>query len=275
MQQSSAAAEISSLARLLDLQRPLVGLDVETTGTSYDLDRVVQIGCIKVTPEGEVIEKSTLINPEMRIPPEVTEIHGITDEMVREAPKFRQVARSMADFFHMCDWSGYSLNFDLTMVRNEFKRTDVLCTMEGRMFDPNKVMMEYHRRNLETAIRIYMGNEAAEEFKKGAHNAAWDIHWTMRLGAAMLVKIPELPHTMEAIHVKYFETPEDGYVDVDRKLVWRFNEATMAFGQHNGVPLRAVPRKYLNWMLDGEFSPHVLQMVQDAKEGKFPVREKK
>jgi DNA polymerase-3 subunit epsilon len=77
---------------LLEFERPIVAFDVETTGTSFERDRIVQVGLIKMYPGGEMNEWETLINPGIPIPSEATEVHGIDDEAVREAPTFRDKA---------------------------------------------------------------------------------------------------------------------------------------------------------------------------------------
>lgn len=296
MSQPFELSDLRQLATLLSIQRPLVGIDVETTGTCREQDRVVQIGCIKVHPDGRVEERSTLINPLMAIPPESTAVHGITDEKVNgckacggskaehegEAcdeflpwPTFQQVAKSFAEFLHMVDFAGYNVPFDVGTIEAEFKRVKVLATLEGRYIDPNQIMHHYHRRNLEAAVRTYMGDAAAEEFAKGAHDAAWDIQWTMRLIAPMLEKHPELPRNVEDLHVKFFETVEEGYIDPTKKFSWRYGEPVMNFGKHQLTPLKHVPRNYWDWMLTGEFSPIVMRIAKEAKEGKFPVKEAK
>lgn len=291
--------ELRNLATLLSIQRPIVGIDVETTGVCREQDRVVQIGCIKVYPDGKVEERSTLINPLMAIPPESTAVHGITDEKVTSCkycetlephhslvnlgddphdfvpwPTFAQVAKSFAEFLYMVDFVGYNVPFDVGTIQAEFARVKVPATLEGRFIDPNQIMQHYHRRNLEAAIRMYLGDAAADEFAKGAHNAAWDIQWTMRLVTPMLDKHPELPRTVEALHVKFFETPEEGYIDASKKFSWRYGEPVMNFGKHQLTPLKHVPRSYWDWMLTGDFLPEVMRIAKDAKDGKFPVKEK-
>jgi DNA polymerase III epsilon subunit-like protein len=291
--------ELISLAKMLDIQRPLVGLDLETTGFSTSMDRIVQIGAIKLTPEGEVIEKSTIVNPGIHIPREVAEVHGITDAIVAACkhcdasklahegggvgcnegfaswPTFKQLAKSFAEFIHMVDWCGYNVSFDIRFLEAEFKRCGVPATLEGRILDANKIMYHYHRRDLEAAVREYLGDEAAKEFKKGAHNAQVDVLWSMRVAEAQLHKHTELPRSIEPLYVQFFETPEPGFIDADRKFAWRDGEPVISFGNKwLSTPLAHVAKadpKFLRWIIAEDFSPRVKQIAQDALNGIFPV----
>lgn len=291
--------ELISLAKMLDIQRPLVGLDLETTGFSTSMDRIVQIGAIKLTPDGEVIEKSTIVNPGIHIPREVAEVHGITDSMVRACrhcggslelthdsnsdcpgfapwPTFKQLAKSFAEFIHMVDWCGYNVSFDIRFLEAEFRRCGVPATLEGRILDANKIMYAYHKRDLEAAVEEYLGKAAAEEFRKGAHDARVDVLWSMRIATAQLERHTELPRNVEALHVKFFETPEPGFIDAEKKFSWRDGEPVVNFGEKwISAPLRHVAandRKFLKWIIDKDFSPVVKRIAQDALDGKFPVQ---
>lgn len=285
---------------MLDIQRPLVGLDLETTGFSTSMDRIVQIGAIKLTPDGEVIEKSTIVNPGIHIPREVAEVHGITDAIAAACkhcnasrfahdgggvgcndgftpwPTFKQLAKSFAEFVHMVDWCGYNVSFDIRFLEAEFRRCGVPATLEGRILDANKIMYTYHKRDLEAAVEEYLGKAAAEEFKRGAHDARVDVLWSMRVAEAQLLRHSELPRNVEALHVQFFETPEPGFIDAEKKFAWRDGEPVVNFGEKwISAPLRHVAandRKFLKWIIDKDFSPIVKRIAQDALDGKFPVQ---
>ena len=104
----------------LNLKRPIVFFDLETTGVDTAKDRIVEVSMIKVMPDGEEVVRTRRINPQMHIPEQASEIHGITDEDVKDCPTFAQVAKSMAQFIDGCDFGGFNSNrFDLPMLVEE------------------------------------------------------------------------------------------------------------------------------------------------------------
>ena len=119
----------------LKLERPLVFFDLETTGTNILRDRIVEISAIKVYPDGERTEKTRRLNPEMHIPEEATAVHHITDDMVAEEPTFRQVAKSLYEFFEDCDIAGFNSNkFDVPLLVEEFARVGINFDVTDRKF---------------------------------------------------------------------------------------------------------------------------------------------
>ncbi|MDE5695583.1 MAG: 3'-5' exonuclease, partial [Alistipes sp.] len=119
----------------LNLKRPIVFFDLETTGVDTSKDRIVEISMIKVMPDGEEITRTRRINPGMPIPAEATAVHGITDEDVADAPKFAQVAKSLEEFIRGCDFGGFNSNrFDLPMLVEEFMRAGLNVDLKRRKF---------------------------------------------------------------------------------------------------------------------------------------------
>jgi DNA polymerase III subunit epsilon len=266
-------AELGALATTLELQRPLVWLDLETTGVFRKVDRVVQLGAIKISPDGTVVRKKRLVNPQMLIPPEATEIHHITDDMVKDEPTFEQLATSLAKFIHMVDFGGYNVGFDLDILAEEFTRCRVEATLAGRIVDANKIAHEYNRRTLVAMYERYTGKPLME-----AHDALVDTEAAAECFIAQLAAHPDLPRTVEGLHAKYFETPRDAtHVDAEGKFAWRYDEAVFTFGKYGDTAgslkyVASIDRGYLQWMLRQNFAPQVERIVQDALVGKFPVR---
>lgn len=258
---------------MLDIQRPLVIYDTETTGTNRERDRIVQIGAIKLLPGGGAIEKNTLVNPTIPIPPETTEVHHITDAMVADSPTFAQLAKSFAAFIHMVDWCGYNVWFDVSITVNEFKRARVNATMDGRLVDANKIMHHYHRRNLAAAVEEYLGEAARKEFETQAHDAFVDASWTARVTVAQLKQHGELTRTVEALHVRFFETPEPGYIDPEKKFAWRYGQPVINFGnKYPQRPFQEVDAGFWRWIIDNDFSGFVKKIAADALRGVYPAK---
>lgn len=119
----------------LKLERPLIFFDLETTGTNITKDRIVELSYVKVYPDGHEETKSRRINPEMPIPPASTAVHHITDEDVKDAPTFRQVAKALSQIFADSDIAGYNSNkFDVPLLIEEFNRVGLSFDLEGRQF---------------------------------------------------------------------------------------------------------------------------------------------
>lgn len=252
----------------LRLTRPLVWVDTETTGTSTQIDRIVQVGLIKCRPDAEPTYWDTLVNPTIPIPPESTEIHHITDEMVRDAPTFAKLAPVLHVGFEECDFGGYNIRFDLSMIGAEFARVNRKSDFSDRkLVDGQRMYHREFRRNLTAYIKEMLGEE-----HEGAHGAPADISGTRRAVLAHLERNQDLPRTVEGLHEEFFVKPGTGYVDAEGKFVWRYGEACFNFGKFPGIPLRQVSRSYLNWMMNAEFSPEIKKIVSDALDGKFPVR---
>src|ERR1700733_1392279 len=118
---------------MLQLTKPLAVIDLETTGVSLGSDRIIEIAIVKIMPDGKKLVKRKLINPEMPIPAASTEIHGITDAMIADAPTFRQVANELKQFIEHCDLAGYNSNrFDIPMLVEEFLRIGMEFEGKGR-----------------------------------------------------------------------------------------------------------------------------------------------
>lgn len=268
--------DFASLARVLDLQCPLVWLDLETTGVFRKVDRIVQLGAVRIDPNGTVTKKNRLVNPTIPIPPEATEIHHITDEMVRDAPTFDQLAVSLAKFIYKVDFGGFNVGFDIDILGEEFVRCQVEATLAGRIVDASAIARRYNPRTLSDMYERYTGKKLAD-----AHDALVDTEAAAECFIAQLAAHPDIPRTVEGLHVEYFEKPKsETHVDAEGKFAWRYGEAVFTFGKHGdtAASLKYVAHTdagYLHWMLRQSFSPQIELIVKDALAGRFPIREVK
>jgi len=116
---------------MLTLNKPLAVIDLETTGINLSTDRIVEIAIVKIMPDGSRLVKHKYINPEIPIPKQASDIHGITDEMVREAQTFRQAANELRQFLDHSDLAGYNSNrFDIPLLVEEFLRVGIELDMK-------------------------------------------------------------------------------------------------------------------------------------------------
>jgi DNA polymerase III subunit epsilon len=170
----------------LNLKKDLVFFDLETTGLSTSKDRIVQIGLIKHFSDGrEPLERKRLINPEIPISEEATKLHGITNEMVKNEPTFKQVAKALSELIGDADLCGFNSNrFDIPMLIEEFYNSGVKFDMTDRKtIDVWKIFQKMEPRNLKTAYKFYCGKDL-----EGAHDAFNDVRATVEVLEAQLDK---------------------------------------------------------------------------------------
>ncbi len=252
----------------LNLVRPLVFFDLETTGVDPASDRIVEIAAVRLEPGGERESRVRRINPERPIPPGATAVHGIRDEDVREEPTFRQMARSFLDFLDGADLAGFNVaRFDLPLLAREFSDCGLdMKAGERRVLDAMTIFHRKERRDLSAAVRFYLGHDL-----EGAHSADADVAATLQVLDAQLARYPDLPRTVEALDAWTRSTP--GAVDSGGKLLWRGGEVVLGFGKHRGRTLREMVTEapdYLKWILNSDFPADACDIVRGAFDGDFP-----
>ena len=172
----------------LNLTKPLVIFDLETTGLDLVKDRIIQISYIKVSPNGEEERGDELVNPEKPIEPIITQLTGISNEDVKDKPTFKQLAQTLADKFKGSDFAGFnSNNFDIPLLAEEFLRAGIdFDFSKCRMIDACTIFRKMERRNLAAAYKFYCGRKMEEDFE--AHRADQDTEATYRVLMGQLDK---------------------------------------------------------------------------------------
>lgn len=245
----------------LRLTRPVVWLDLETTGLVLQRDRIVEISVIKEWPDGRREERKRRINPGIPIPPQATAIHGIRDEDVRGEPPFERLAKGFAQFLEDSDLGGFGISrFDLPLLLAEFRRADVTFSLEGRaVLDAQIIFHRREPRDLAAACRFYLGREL-----DGAHDSAVDAQAARDVLLAQLDRYPDLPDEPQALSGSLREA---AWVDAEGKLVLVGSEVVVNFGSRRGRSLRELAGSdpdYLQWILEKDFSPEVMEQVRKA-----------
>jgi DNA polymerase-3 subunit epsilon len=243
----------------LKLERPLIFFDLETTGTNITKDRIVELSYVKVYPDGHEETKSRRINPEMPIPPASTAVHHITDEDVKDAPTFRQVAKALSQIFADSDIAGYNSNkFDVPLLIEEFNRVGLSFDLEGRQFiDVQNIFHKMEQRTLVAAYRFYCGKEL-----EGAHSAEADTVATYEVLKSQLDRYPELKNDVKALA----EFSRGGRsLDLAGRIVLNDNdEPVFNFGKHKGSNVIDVFRRepsFYAWMVQGDFPKNTKDVV--------------
>lgn len=232
----------------LNITRPIVFLDLETTGTDLVADRVVQICLLKMLPDSSEEARTRLINPGIPIPKEATDIHGITGADVKDQPRFRDIANALYDFLGGCDLAGYNSNaFDIPFLVEEFARCGIEFPQEGtRLIDVCTIFKRKEERTLSAAYKFYCG-----KILEHAHNAEADVRATYEVFRAQQERYNDIGAlTIEQLHT--FCLPGN-MVDFARYLV-RNNkgEIVFNFGKYKGKPVAQHP-DYARWMLENDF----------------------
>ena len=170
----------------LNLRKPLVVFDLETTGLDLVKDRIIQVSYIKVLPDGTEERGNHLVNPECHIKPEITQLTGIGDGDVKDQPTFKQIAKTLADKFTGCDFAGFNSNhFDIPLLAEEFLRAGIdFDFTKCRLIDAQTIFHKMERRNLAAAYKFYCGRKMEDDFE--AHRADQDTEATWRVLQAEL-----------------------------------------------------------------------------------------
>lgn len=248
----------------LNLKNPIVFFDLETTGTNTTKDRIVELSYLKVFPNGKEELKTKRINPEMAIPKESTEIHGITDEDVKDAPTFRQIAKSLADQIEGCDLAGFnSSRFDIPLLAEEFLRVGVDIDFSKRKFiDVQIIFHKKEQRTLEAAYKFY-----CDKSLEDAHSAEADTLATYEVFKAQLDRYPDLPNDMSKLAEEYSFFNDN--VDLAGRIIRNENGIEVFnFGKHKGKPVSDVLRtepSFYAWMMDADFALNTKQVLTKIK----------
>ena len=247
----------------LNLKRPIVFFDLETTGVDTSKDRIVEISMIKVWPDGKEEVKTRRINPEMPIPAEATAVHGITDADVADAPRFAQVAKSLEEFIRGCDFGGFNSNrFDLPMLVEEFMRAGLNVDLKRRRFiDVQNIFHKKEQRTLVAAYKFYCDKNLDE-----AHSAEADTRATYDVLKAQLDRYDDLENDVDAL-ADYSSRGEAadyaGRILYDEKGVEVFG-----FGKYKGRSVAEVFREepsYYAWMMNGDFPLYTKKVITEIR----------
>ncbi len=263
----------------LNLQKPLVIFDLETTGLDLVKDRVIQLSYIKVYPDGHEERGNELINPEKNIEPIITQLTGISNDDVKEKPTFKQLAAKFNEVFSGSDIAGFNSNhFDVPLLAEEFLRAGIdFDFSKSRLIDVQTIFHKMERRNLAAAYKFYCGRRMEDDFE--AHRADQDTEATYR------VLMGQLDHYTEEHQRKLGENPEgrvltndmqsladfcktNDNVDFAGRIIWADVKGQRTevfnFGKHKGKPVAEVLKLdpgYYGWILNGDFTYNTKQVL--------------
>lgn len=282
----------------LNLKRPLIVFDLETTGLDLVSDRVIQLSYIKIFPDGKEEREDLLVNPNKSIPLEVTALTGITNEQVQSAPTFTEIAPRLNQVFTGCDFAGFNSNhFDIPMLAEEFLRSEIdFDFSKCKLVDAQTIFHKMEKRNLAAAYKFYCGRKMEDDFE--AHRADQDAEATYRVLLGELERYSaenqeeverQLPNDIDFLAA--FSKMNDN-VDFAGRIVWMpvlnkdgkpilnekneiMKQECFNFGKYKGIPVADVLRRdpgYYSWMLASDFTNNTKQVLTRIRLKEFNNR---
>jgi len=251
----------------LNLTRPLIFFDLETTGIDTAKDRIVEISYLKVFPDGHEETKTFLVNPQMHIPESATQVHNITDADVANCPTFRQIARQIESDFKNCDIAGYNSNrFDVPLLAEEFLRAE--CDIDlarCKMIDVQVVFHKMEQRTLAAAYKFYCNKDL-----ENAHSAESDTRAAYQVLMAQLDRYPELENSTEFLSKFTYYTKN---LDFAGRIIENDNgEIVFNFGKYKGIKVLDIfdtDPGYYSWIMNSDFALNTKKVLTSLKLSTF------
>jgi DNA polymerase-3 subunit epsilon len=247
----------------LELRNPLIFFDLETTGISISSDRIVELSYLKIFPNGNEETKTIRINPQVPIPEKSTQIHGIKDEDVKDAPVFAEVAKTLAKVMEGCDLAGYNSNkFDIPLLAEEFLRAGIDIDIKKRKFvDVQVIFHKKEQRTLSAAYKFY-----CEKVLDEAHSAEADTRATYEILKAQLDMYKDLPNDIDKLS-DY--SSHNRNADFAGRIIYNDKgEEIFNFGKYKGQKVDDVLKKdpaYYGWMMNSDFPLYTKKVLTSIK----------
>jgi DNA polymerase-3 subunit epsilon len=247
----------------LSLKNPLIFFDLETTGINIASDRIVELSYLKIYPNGSEESKTYLINPTIPIPAKSTEIHGIKDADIKDAPTFAEIAKTLTKIIEGCDFAGYNSNkFDIPLLAEELLRAGIDVDLKKRKFiDVQVIFHKKEQRTLSAAYLFYCDKKLTD-----AHSAEADTRATYEILQSQLDKYDDLLNDIDELS-KYSSHNNNvdfaGRIILDEKGIERFN-----FGKYKGLSVEEVFDKnpaYYGWMINNDFPLYTKKVLTNIK----------
>ncbi len=256
----------------MKVTKDLVCLDIESTGVWVEKDKIIEIALVRFSPDGSKETFHTRINPGIPIPPAVVELTGISNEAVKDAPAFSEVAKTVIEFIGSADFGGFNLErFDLPLLAREFMDVGMVFDWKKRkIYDAQKVYHLNEKRDLSAAYKFYCDKDLV-----GAHSALADSEAVLEILAKQVERYGEGKSDLAVLDQFEYSSHSDAY-DPERKFCWWNGKLYLMFGKYaRSIALEdliKVDANYLRWILKADFSDSVKKIIGDALKGVIPKK---
>ena len=251
----------------INLVRPICFFDLETTGINISKDRIVEISVLKIFPNGNKESKTWLVNPKIPIPAEVSNIHGITDDMVVNEPSFDSIGVHVKDMIDKCDLGGFNSNkFDIPLLAEEFLRNEIDFNLENvKCIDVQNIFHKMEKRTLGAAYKFYCQKDLID-----AHSSKADTLATFEVLEAQIEKYSELENNVDFL--SDFSSRNKS-VDLAGFIIYnKDNIPCFSFGKHKGKTVDFIIENepgYLGWILNSDFPMHTKKILTKLRLSKL------
>ena len=282
----------------LNLKKPLIIFDLDTTGLDLEKDRIIQVAYLKVFPDGREVRRNFLVNPGIEIKPEITAITSISNDDVKDKPSFKMLSQTLLGDFTGCDFAGFNSNhFDIPMLAEEFLRAGVdFDFSKCNLVDVQTIYHKMEPRNLSAAYKYYCGRKITDDFKP--HLADNDTEATYRVLLGQLdmynpdnQEEPERCLSNDITYLASFSKTNDN-VDFAGRIIWKpildhegnpkkdaegnvMKQEVFNFGKYKGCVVADILHKdpgYYSWVLNGEFTYNTKQVLTRIRLREFNLR---
>ena len=251
----------------LKISKPICFFDLDTTGINISLDRIVEISILKVFPNGNKESKTWLVNPGIPIPLEVSNIHGITNDTVKNKPSFKSIASDVKSMLQNCDLAGFNSNkFDIPLLAEELLRSDIDFSLENiSTVDVQNIFHKMEQRTLSAAYKFYCGKSL-----ENAHSSKADTLATFEVLESQIQKYPDLQND-----IKFLSEFSTRGKNVDLAGFIKYNEDDIpcfSFGKHKGKTVDYILKNepgYFGWLLNADFPMYTKKVLTQLRLNKL------
>ncbi|UOF94307.1 MAG: 3'-5' exonuclease [Bacteroides sp.] len=261
---------------MIKLTRPLVFIDLEATGLNILNDKIVEYCFFKVMPDMSSITLYDRVNPGINIPKNVSKIHNIYDEDVKDKKYFIDHSKKIFEFIYKCDLAGYNCNrFDIPLLTEEFSKVNIDFDINNhKVIDVQNIFHKMEQRTLSAAYKFYCKKEL-----KNAHSAIIDSKVTYEVLLSQIsyykdIKIKDKegqlrPLINNNVHDLSSFTSTSNRVDLAGKIVYDINQKEIFnFGKYLGQSVELVLKnnpQYYNWILKSNFPHNTKKVITKIK----------
>lgn len=249
---------------MINLKKPLCIFDLETTGINIQKDRIIEISILKIFPKNKKQSNTWLINPNIPIPKNISEITQITNEIVKFKPLFKDIAPNIINMIKDSDLAGYNCNrFDIPLLAEELLRNNFDFDFSKHKFiDIQVIFHKMEPRTLSAAYQYYCNKKLIN-----SHSAKIDTEATYEILQQQIKKYKNLENNIEFLN--NFCLSNNKNVDLIGLIQYNENkEEIFNFGKYKGKSVIEILKKdykYYQWIQKSDFPYYTKKILRTIK----------